>query len=146
MILKKLAVALYFISMFLNGFTLSHNNSPGPLGFQLVFFGWIATESLRPFWTWLSYLANISFLYCCFEPSTKGRLLARRVTAVVGVLLGLTFLAVREYYASGSVGHNSRYYWTAVRPAAGYFIWLSSHLLMLLHTMTTPPPEQATPS
>lgn len=136
--LKMLAVAAFVSSLYFNGFTQAQNNDTVPFGYQLLLLGWMAIGSFKPVWVWSSYLANFGFLFCCFEPSSKTGDRLRRGVAIVSLALGLTFLAVQEYYASGSVGHNTRYYWTPIKPAAGYYLWLLAILLMALHSLLAP--------
>jgi hypothetical protein len=141
MSLKFLAVILYALSMLLNGFVHVGNDANTPLGYQMVILGLFAIQSFKPVWVWGSWLANFGFFMCLFRPVTEGDVKGRRVISLVSLALGLSFLAVSEYYASGSVGHNSRNYWTEIRPAAGYFVWLGALACMAGDCLREQPPS-----
>jgi hypothetical protein len=131
--MKNLALLLYAISLLLNGFVHVGKNAEVPLGYQMVILGLFAIKSFKPVWVWGSWLANFGFFWCLLRPSTEGDFKARRIISVMSLVLGLSFLAVSQYHASGSVGHNTQYYWAEIRPALGYFVWLGALACMTVH-------------
>ena len=133
--LKYLALTLYVLSLFLNGFVQVGKSGEVPFGYQLVILGLFAIQSFKPVWVWGSWLANFGFFFCLFRPVTEGDLRGRKVVSIVSLILGLSFLAVSEYQASGSVGHNTQYYWAEIRPALGYYVWLGALACMAKHCL-----------
>jgi len=125
----------------LNGFVHVGKYADVPFGYQMVILGLFAIQSFKPVWVWGSWLANFGFFMCLLRPLTECDVKAQRIISFVSLALGLSFLAVSEYQASGSVGHNTRYYWTEIRPAAGYFVWLGALGCMAGHCLREQPPS-----
>lgn len=133
---KIVALLLYGLSLPLQGFTPVGSQANVPFGYQMVILGLLGLQSFRPAWVWCSWLANIGFFMCSFKPLTKGGVTARKVISIFSLVLGLSFLAVSEYQASGSTGDTVGNYWTHIRPAIGYFVWLAALASMTVHSFT----------
>jgi hypothetical protein len=133
--MRSLALILYALSLLLNGFVHVGKDANVPLGYQMVILGLFAIQSFKPVWVWGSWLANLGFLWCLLRPLTERDAKFRQVISVASLVLGLSFLAVSEYQTSGSVGHNTRYYWAQIRPAFGYFVWLGALACMAGHCL-----------
>ena len=136
---KYLAVSLFLVSLIMTGFAHVHGNAGAPFCYQMVILGLFALKSFKPVWVWGSWLSNVGFFLCLFRPFTRTGLKARRAIAVASVVLGLSFLAVSEYLASGGGGHTTRYYWAEIEPAGGYFVWLASLICMAVHYLWSEP-------
>lgn len=141
--LRRLAILFYAASLAAPGFYLE-NGTQGPLGFQMVILGVFAIERFDPSWIWGSYLANLGFFYCCFSPHSPAGKKRRNVISVISLLLGLSFLLVKKYTATGAIGHNSVLYSTTIEQAAGYYLWLISLALIVPHTFSQKVQESGT--
>lgn len=95
----------------------------------------ITQRNFKPAWVWGSWLANIGFFVGFFTPRSDRGARNRGMISMVSLLLGLSFLAVSEYQATGHTGDSLRSYWTEVRPANGYFVWLAALACMTGHCL-----------
>lgn len=133
---KIVALILYGLSLPLPGFTPVGTQANAPFGYQMVILGLFGVRSFKPVWVWYSWLANMGFFMCSFKTFTERGVTIRKVISMFSLVLGLSFLAVSEYQASGSTGDTVRYYWTEIRPATGYFVWLAALACMTAYTFT----------
>ena len=90
-------------------------------GITALLRGWIGIIGGSP--VFFAWLANISFFISLFLPLKKS--ISRIVFSIISILLGLTFLAVKEIPISEG-GEN-----LDVSPGIGFYFWMASFSVLL---------------
>lgn len=130
-----LALTLYLSSMALPAF---HFRGEEMAGFGAALFGWMGLwgSALNPGFTAVSWLANLTFFgYLIFHMAKLEPL--KLVSGYASLCLAGSFLFAKQYAASSGGCTSFATHMVDLTLGSGYFVWLLSMGLLVLHSRLT---------